>query len=255
MTPPSNLLCETCGYPLPGPPHAARAACPECGRPVTDSLPERRPGAAWQHRTSPGGWTRTAAALARSPGRFFDTLSTRGGPGPDRLYLLINACAAGVIAGVLTLALHRQSPLTAWLVGMGTAKGVLLFSYVEAAGLWFFSRRRGWRVPFRRAERIVAYASVGWLPAAALLAAAAPALAGPGADALGQRLLGAPTPARPPAAARPARRRRTGVRDPGLGRRPPPALRQLNGCVAVPPRARWGGPSAAYSERPFRAPD
>ena len=77
---------------------------------------------------------------------------------------------------------------------MGTAKGVLLFSYVEAAGLWFFSRRRGWRVPFRRAERIVAYASVGWLPAAALLAAAAPALAGPGADAFGQRLLGAPHP-------------------------------------------------------------
>ena len=144
----------------------------------------------WQHRHSVGAWARTAAALARSPGRFFDTLSTRGGPAADRLYLLVNACAAGLIAGVLAAVLHHQGPLTAWAIGMGTAKAVLLFSYVEAAGLWFFSRRHGWRVPLARAERIVAYASVGWLPAAALLTAAAPLLAGPAAEALGQRLLG-----------------------------------------------------------------
>jgi len=198
--PSPGLLCEACGYPLPDPtdptdsPHSAHADCPECGRPVVDSLPERRPGVAWQHRFSAGAWARTAAGLARSPGGFFDILSTRGSPAPDRLYLLVNACAAGVITGALAATLHRQPPLTAWLLGMAAAKGVLLFSYVEAAGLWFFSRRHGWRVPFARAQRIVAYASVGWLPAAALIAAAAPALAGPGADALGRRLLGAPHP-------------------------------------------------------------
>ncbi len=173
--PPHVLLCETCGYPQPSAPHTPDAACPECGRPLADSHPGRRPGVAWQHRTSPRAWARTAAALARSPSRFFDTLSTRGGPGADRLYLLINASLAGLIAGGLTAGLHHRSALTASLIGMATAKGALLLSYTEAAGLWFFSRRHGWRVPFARAERIVAYASIGWLPAAAVLTAAAPA--------------------------------------------------------------------------------
>lgn len=191
---PHALLCESCGYPLPHAPHPADAACPECGRPVADSQPDRRPGVPWQHHPSPRAWARTAVALARSPGHFFDTLSTRGGPAGDRLYLLINASLAGVIAAGLTASLHHHSALTASLIGMATAKGALLFSYIEAAGLWFFSRRHGWRMPFARAERIVAYASVGWLPAAAVLTAAAPALAGPGARSLGQHLLGSPHP-------------------------------------------------------------
>ena len=191
---PPSLLCESCGYPLPPGPHPHAAACPECGRRVSDSLPQRRHGVPWQQQHGVGSWARTATMLARSPRRFFNTLSTHGSQSPDRLYLLTNACAAGLIAGGLAAALHQQSVLTAWLVGMGTVKATIVFSYIEAAGLWFFSRRHGWSISPQRAERIVAYASIGWLPAAALVATAAPALTGPFADTLGQQLLGGPHP-------------------------------------------------------------
>ncbi len=47
--------------------------------------------------------------------------------------------------------------------------GLYLLSYVEVLGVIFFGRRRGWRVPFALAERVVCYACVGWMPAAILM--------------------------------------------------------------------------------------
>ena len=47
---------------------------------------------------------------------------------------------------------------------------MIALTYVEALGLSFFSRRRGWRIGLGRAERVACYASVGWLPAVAALA-------------------------------------------------------------------------------------
>src|SRR5262249_5559751 len=45
---------------------------------------------------------------------------------------------------------------------------VIGMTYIEALGVSFFSRRRGWRVPWRLAERVVCYAAVGWIPATML---------------------------------------------------------------------------------------
>ena len=45
---PRALLCENCGYHLAGLPEDS--SCPECARPIHDSLPARRTGTPWQNR-------------------------------------------------------------------------------------------------------------------------------------------------------------------------------------------------------------
>ncbi len=165
VPPPQPLLCETCGYPLPSLEHTQ--ACPECGTPATASDPALRTGPLWHSRPGPGAWIDIALALLIQPSRFFRTLRLDGSNLMPRLFLLSVACLVGggwaVGEAVWN---HRPIPL-AWGSGMIAAKAVLLLSYIEAAGVTFFSRQRGWRVPFRLAERLVCYAAVGWLPAAA----------------------------------------------------------------------------------------
>lgn len=79
------------------------------------------------------------------------------------------ASVTGVVWGLFNFALMDRGGLMSWLLGMVAAKAVLLMSYVEAVGVTFFSRRRGWRVPFGLAERVTGYASVGWVIAAVVL--------------------------------------------------------------------------------------
>ncbi|MEM9881417.1 MAG: hypothetical protein AAF800_00685 [Planctomycetota bacterium] len=145
------------------------ADCPECGRPIAASRPERRVGLPWQHAATPRAWLATAAAIATAPRRSFGRLHLGGSNLRDRLFLLSVASLVGGGWGLATLALTDRGFLMAWLQGMAAAKVVLAMSYVEVLGVTFFSRRRGWRVPLARAERVVAYASVGWVAAAAVL--------------------------------------------------------------------------------------
>ncbi len=51
-----------------------------------------------------------------------------------------------------------------WFKAAVIVVGIPVASYVEVLGVTFFSRQKGWRVPFRRAERVACYASVGWVP-------------------------------------------------------------------------------------------
>lgn len=46
---------------------------------------------------------------------------------------------------------------------------LVVLTYIEAIGVTFFARKRGWRVPWPLAQRIVCYASIGWLPAMVVL--------------------------------------------------------------------------------------
>lgn len=89
---------------------------------------------------------------------------------PARLFLLSIAVVVGVGWGLFSLIAVGHSGLMAWLAGMIAAKVVLIMTYIETVGVTFFSRRRGWRVPFGLAERVTCYASVGWVIAAAVLA-------------------------------------------------------------------------------------
>ncbi len=161
------LLCESCGYPLDG--LAPAGDCPECGDPVAASDPRRRTGPLWARRPGPGAWVDVVVDLIARPTRFFRKMRVDGSNVLPRLYLLTVACVGGGGWSVAELAWNGRSALWAWVGGMLAAKSVLLLSYTEAGGVAFFSRQRGWRVPFSVAERVVCYASPGWLPAAAAL--------------------------------------------------------------------------------------
>ncbi|MEM8782719.1 MAG: hypothetical protein AAGE65_07655 [Planctomycetota bacterium] len=165
VPPPNLLLCEACGYPLPGVNESQ--ACPECGAPAARSNPARRTGPLWNTRPGPGAWIDIALAMLTRPAAFYRELRLGGSNVMPRLFLLSVACLVGAGWAVGEAWWNDRPAPLAWGLGMLAAKSVLLLSYLEAGGVTFFSRRRGWRVPFRLAERVVCYAAFGWLPAAA----------------------------------------------------------------------------------------
>ncbi|MEM9752006.1 MAG: hypothetical protein AAF916_01325 [Planctomycetota bacterium] len=164
VPPAKLLLCETCGYPLAN--LEPDSACPECGTPSANSDPARRDGPLWQQRPGPGSWVDIALAMITRPGDFYQRLRLGGSNVMPRLFLLSVACFVGASWAVSESLWNDRPPPLAWALGMVAAKAVLLLSYLEALGVTFFSWRRGWRVPFRLAERVVCYAAVGWVPAA-----------------------------------------------------------------------------------------
>ncbi|MEM8737481.1 MAG: hypothetical protein AAGG38_03245 [Planctomycetota bacterium] len=143
--------------------------CPECGQPIEASLPRYRVGPAWQRRMTFRAWADTAWSVVRRPGHLFRTMQLGGSNLSARLFLLSIALLVGVGWGAFWIVGLDKGVLAGWLMGMLAAKLVLGMTYLEAAGVTFFSWRRGWRVPFGTAERVTAYASVGWVVAAVVL--------------------------------------------------------------------------------------
>lgn len=165
--PDEDSLCEACGYRLHG---VGGDRCPECGLPVADSSPVRRTGLPWQRAWGVGAFVRTAAAMVRSPGGTFRRMRLSDTGWSARLFLLANACLSGGVWLAIDLSWAGRSLFWSWGVAMAVVKSVIVLTYVEVLGLAFFSRRRGWRVSLRRAERLGGYASVAWPAAVALLA-------------------------------------------------------------------------------------
>lgn len=177
------LLCECCGYPiraLPDEPAAAGQApppCPECGTPITDSLPARRAGSPWQRRPGIGGWFCTALAMIRRPAATFgEVLIQRRARGLLTVNVLLAAALiAPPFVGVLTFDPARSwrggGPMLAvlgWGVGLAAAALIVfgciqVLTLIEFVGIRFFARRRRWRLSRDAAAQVCAHASVGWL--------------------------------------------------------------------------------------------
>jgi len=168
-----DALCETCGYPLVG--IDPDGMCPECGTRVEQSHPKWRDGPAFDARRSPGSWFGTALGVGLHPKRTFRHMRIDGPNAPPRRFLTRTALGVGAGWLVLEGVLATGPPLLVAHVFMGAVEaaaltvGIIALTYIEALGVTFFSQRRGWRVPWRVAERVVCYASVGWVPAAIVL--------------------------------------------------------------------------------------
>lgn len=166
-----TLLCERCGYVIEGLPTGG--ACPECGKPIAESLPERRTGSAWQQRPRTGSLWRTWPAVLATPNRTLDTLAV-GNPDDRRLARLSGVWAAAIPCGAIVLALGveglrtRETGVLAY-IGLAVAAaaamwlGVRALIGVETKGLQVIGRTRGFRVTPAIAATITAHGAVGWV--------------------------------------------------------------------------------------------
>src|SRR5437899_8023235 len=98
-----SLLRETCGYDLAATP--SNALCPECARPVSESLPHCRQGTAWQRAPGLFSWALTCERVLIRPTREFSRVSLAQ---PATRLLVTNLLLAGSLLvapwiGVLTI--------------------------------------------------------------------------------------------------------------------------------------------------------
>lgn len=175
MTPAANFpdresLCERCSYPLFGLDIAGD--CPECGQPIVESSPVHRTGPPWQNRMTLGSWFATLLGISRRARQTFRAMRFDGSNLAPRMFLLSTLAIVGAYWSIIAVMFARGGNDVAIGVGftMLAVKTVLVLTYIEILGVAFFSRRRGWRVGFRAAERIACYASPGWIIAAIVIA-------------------------------------------------------------------------------------
>lgn len=169
------LLCETCGYELMG--LEDSLACPECGRAIAESRPNHRRGSPWQRSPGPFAWARTLWQLVRRPRQLFSQVHI------DRRWrslLTLNLVLAAVVivapwwgtfVGDPARDARREAGFVAMSVQVGAAVAEVLIlalvlfilTWIEYAGIRFFSGRRRWRLTRAAAWQVCAHASVGWI--------------------------------------------------------------------------------------------
>lgn len=92
----NELLCEGCGYVLNGLPDNSR--CPECGKPIVESIGNHRTAPAWeQHIKGAAGFCKTTSRVIFSPTRFYRTLDVRGSVESARRFARWHCALAAVL--------------------------------------------------------------------------------------------------------------------------------------------------------------
>jgi len=177
-----TLLCERCGYIVEG--LSTDGPCPECGRLIAKSLPERRGGTPWQRRGGLVSLLATGFLVAVHPKRTLDRMMVQ----PPKMGLLLAASAfpMGLLSGAgVMLLLEMERPLpgggtTSWSAGSYTGAWVLAvmigvvitpfiamllwtLTWVEARGLVLFGAQHQFRMHPRLAHTIVRHGAFGWL--------------------------------------------------------------------------------------------
>ncbi len=160
-----TLLCEKCGYVVEGLDQAG--VCPECGKPIEESLPQRRVGTPWQQQPGFKSLIKTWWMTLRHPKRTLDVMRFDDmlplTPLSATLFYTIVICIAVVLIEPIP---NLFSFVFAFgiMVFLGIAIWFVFFalSGVEAFGLQFFGTRRGGRVDPNIAWAIVGHGAVGW---------------------------------------------------------------------------------------------
>lgn len=167
-----TLLCERCGYVIEG--LSTEGACPECGKPIAESLPERRVG--WErYRPGLSGAFRATVGIIRHPIKTLDRMPIDGNAVALGRHLRRTASGTAA-AGFFLLAILVQLtaatgssqpvagafivPVIVWLIVSPT---LAILTAVEARGLVFLGRRRSARMDPMIARAICAHGSAGWV--------------------------------------------------------------------------------------------
>ncbi|MEM9082234.1 MAG: hypothetical protein AAGB34_01465 [Planctomycetota bacterium] len=158
-----EVHCEQCGYPLEGIHRAA--ACPECGFAIEESHPEHRIGTNFQRRLDPVAWLQTALISLLRPSRVWRVARIDA-----RLSAAFGLATIAVAAGVYACTFGTSGRLgssfwvVSWTISFAvTVAALVLLTLIEAGGLRFFGRRKGFPVSGAHAITMTSLATGGWL--------------------------------------------------------------------------------------------
>lgn len=164
-----TLLCEKCGYIIEG--LDTQGHCPECGKPIAESLPERRVGTPWQQSPGVKSLLATWWMTLRHPLRTLDVMQLTERPangigsrtlffGSGCMYLFITVLE---LVNPYSLVDFFAMFITSGVGALFAVAGFLILSEVELAGLRVISKSRGFRVTEPIAYNIVSHGCVGWI--------------------------------------------------------------------------------------------
>jgi hypothetical protein len=126
----TDVLCEGCGYTLNGLPETSN--CPECGRPIAQSVdPSLRAPPVWERgsRDRFATFVRTTVQVLFRPTRFFRTMQTRSPTDASGWFALVHYSLASVLIGAAGAGHY------AWFLKMGAPEEPLwVFAFFWVVG-------------------------------------------------------------------------------------------------------------------------
>jgi hypothetical protein len=176
----SDLLCEECGYTLNGLPHSGR--CPECGKPVAESIGTRRTAPPWE---IPGirpmrAFVSTSIEIIFRPSKFYRTLPTRADLRAAKSFALLHwllaaflfSLAAYVHTGWYFGSIFPRDAPTLLRLSIFTVLAVV--TYLALFGVTVLAAKltnweatyRGYRMPMNVVLRGMYYHAAHYLPVA-----------------------------------------------------------------------------------------
>ncbi len=174
-----TLLCERCGYVVEGLP--ADGACPECGKAIAESLPERRVGTPWQRRQTRSSLVHTWIVTLLKPARTLDRMRADEPATWLRAWSFL-ASAAIIAVGLLVflglvLSVDDGKFLDGWFINAVISALVAgcfihvclyLLVFIEQYGIRMIARNRRYRLRSDTCAAICSHGCVGWVIGALL---------------------------------------------------------------------------------------
>lgn len=173
------LLCEHCGYIVSNIPGSH--LCPECGKPIADSLPSNRKPPLWETDKGVGVFLRTTVDLILHPLGFYKALTPRGDNNRSRKFarihifiasLLFALCMVIQLRWILSLMGIERERIPWIVLGSGIPlllSTMLFFKILNAMTVTLTvweSGFRGFRLPRAVVQRAMHYHTARYLPVA-----------------------------------------------------------------------------------------
>jgi len=182
----AEILCSQCGYVLSGLPETGN--CPECGRPIADSLGGDRFPPSWESASPDAkaqAFLRTTIEIIRRPAHFYRTFTVRGPLNPAKRFARWHWVIASILFGIcgathgtydFSFAIRTQLDFPGGETGkfFTLLVGVTLGSYLFLDGITRLAARlttleatyRGYRLPYDIVHRGLCYHAAHYLPVA-----------------------------------------------------------------------------------------